>query len=97
MTEKPVELSTEDKARMRRLQEEIFGRYSEMAMIMERVLNSGGLRSRATQPGAKLTMALNTGRGEQAAEEPEGYHWCIEIDGGAWEDPPGVCCYGGCF
>ena len=96
MTEKPVELSTEDRARMRRLQEEIFGRYSEMAMIMERVLKSGGLRNRATQPGAKLTMALKTGRGEQAAAERESYYICIEVDGGAWEDPPGVCRYGGC-
>jgi hypothetical protein len=92
---KPKTLSAEDKARMRRLQEEIAARYFEMAMVMERVLGDKGLRTRAMKPGGKITMAFKS-VGSHPTDEAADYYLCIEVDGGAWEDPPGICRYGGC-
>jgi hypothetical protein len=71
---------------MRRLQDEILGRYVEMAAIMERVLDMNGLRERATQPGGRIAMNFKEGSS----------YICIEVDGGGWEDPPGWCREGGC-
>lgn len=88
-------MSEDDKARMRRLQEEIAGRYFEMAMIMERVLGADGLRQRASAPGARLTMTFKDG-GKAGDQGLRSSYLCIEVDGGAWEDPPGICRPGGC-
>src|SRR3712207_1968329 len=95
MATEPQELSAEETARMRRLQDEIVARYAEMAMILGRALGSPGLVSRATQPGARLTLAFKS-EDRTTTQLRDGYI-CVEVDGGAWEDPPGWCREGGCF
>jgi hypothetical protein len=86
-----IELSPEDNARKRRLYEEIAGRYAEMALIMGRTLGNNSLQAAVLAPGGKITLVNQ----EEATTERSSL--CIEVDGGAWVDPPGVCRPGGCF
>lgn len=93
----PVQPDDDDRARLRRLGEEILSRYHEMAMIMERVLEADGMRSRATGVGGRLTLSIKDGAPEGAPPSARlNSYICIEVDGGAWEDPPGWCRQGGC-
>jgi hypothetical protein len=35
-------------------------------------------------------------QGIELSPEERGSYLCIQVDGGAWGDPPGWCCPGGC-
>ena len=96
-TKEPPTMTAKDKERMRHLQDEIRERYSEMAAIARRVLGDEGM-SAAAEPGSRLVLAVKApdGRDSGGATERAPYI-CIEVNGGAWEDPPGWCRYGGCF
>lgn len=86
--EQGIELSPEDNARMKRLYEEIAGRYAQMALIIGRTLGNKDLPA-PVAPGGRITLV------NKETEERASY-LCSQVDGGAWGDPPGWCCPGGC-
>lgn len=84
-------LSSEDQSRMSRLTEEISSRYFEMTTIMERTLQSGGLRERAFALGSDITMSMRDGGSGEVCI-------CVNVASGAghYINPPGECASGPC-
>src|SRR5579864_6296558 len=91
-----VELTADDRQKMRELQREITQRFKEMAHNIGRALGDDEMTARAFRPGGKFTVRLRAKDGMVADTEGDGQSYCIEIDGGAWEYPPGWCRPGGC-
>ena len=85
----PVTLSEDDRVRMRRLHEEVAGRFREMSLIIARTLKRkmGDVKiqvsSRPEDSIAPADAAASQGYIKICFCEPTG---C-----GCWEDPPGIC------
>ncbi len=84
-TQKSVELSTDDRVRMRRLTEEVQGRLQEMALITSRTLDIP-MGSDSVVKFAPQASDLQSADGVIEVEIVCGPAGC-----GCYVDPPGIC------
>ncbi len=96
--DEPLPLTDEDNSRIRRLHEEIAGRFVEIGLILGRRMGKSDLGSIALGQGGRMMVTHKSGTPSAASSRPDDLPYiCIEVGDGAWEDPPGWCRPGGCF